>query len=296
MPPKMFSIVFLGRQRDRDAAHAQSGEEAGHIEADVLQQNHHRDRGEEDLGGAPADRHQRGEAEPPIARKAVGESVAEEVQQPQRDPGQRDHSQALEQAAQEEMHRLGEGQHRQPRREEQDGEPEQDRPARAAQMMVLGHGVGAGHPRAQQAPRQQGRDRGQYEGDEEHDRQRDPLPEAQAEQALAAKRGGEPLLERRAPRRCGDRHHRGCRRLLLVDCRRGGSRHCRRRRRSSGRRRSLSESRHRYARERDQQGERSHQASRAGRASVVCSASARNGATRSAGIRQWRPVDRSTQT
>ena len=101
---------------------------------------------------------------PPIALEAVGEAVAEEVQQPQRDPGQCDHSQAFEQPAQEDMHRLGERQHRQPRREEQDGEPEQDRPARAAQVIVVGHGVGAVHRRAQQAPRQQGRDRAPERG------------------------------------------------------------------------------------------------------------------------------------
>ena len=110
---------LLRRQRDRDAAHAQTGDEAGHVEADVLQQHHHRDRGEEDLGGAAAEGYQRREAPAALSLEAVTEAVAEEVDQAQRGPGQRDHSQALEQPAQEHVHRLGERQHRQSRREEQ---------------------------------------------------------------------------------------------------------------------------------------------------------------------------------
>ena len=193
------------------------------------------------------------------------------------------------------MDRLGEGQHRQARREEQDREPEQDRPARAAQVIVVGLGVGAGRRRAQQAPRQQGRDRGQNEGDEEDDRQRDPLPEAQIEEALAAKRGREPVLERRAPCRRGG----GCRLRSSHRGGHGGHRGGSKRRRRGRGRRCLRH-RRRHARERDQHRQRdraaapAHQLSRAGRASVVCSASARNGADeigRHPAMAAGRPID-----
>ena len=77
---------LLRGERDRDAADAEPGDEAGDVEADVLEQQHDGEQREEDLAGAAAERHQGGGAPASLALEPLLEPVGADVDQAQGGP------------------------------------------------------------------------------------------------------------------------------------------------------------------------------------------------------------------